>query len=134
MCDSPCAVRLYCNLSLMFPYNNHGQNLITGKKIEWSWLDLEFSSHFIHKTNDILWIFNHWTWMKFNRGNETMNELYFVDGRWIYINDLSSMNLFHIRISWNFITRVMTECMKSYDWRSIHSSTRIHKWHCMHVH
>jgi hypothetical protein len=104
------------------------------KRKEWSWLDLEFSSHFINKTNDISWIFNHWTWMKFNGGNETMNELYFVDGIWIYINDISSMNLFHMKISWNFITRVITECMRSYDQRSIRSWTWTHEWHCTRVH
>jgi hypothetical protein len=76
---------------------------------------LTWSSVFIHKTNDISWIFNHWTWMKFNGGNETKNELYFVEYeyksiiflQWTYFtlesHEISSQEL------WLNVWRVMTE-------------------------
>jgi hypothetical protein len=101
---------------------------IFGKFYGCSLFHLDFSSNFIHKTNHISWIFSHWTWMKFNGGNETMNELYFVYEIYLCINDISSTNLFHLKISWNFITRVMKEGS------FIHPSEFMNEIACMFIH
>jgi hypothetical protein len=85
---------------------------------------LDFSSNFIHKTNHTSWIFSHWTWMRkwiyewiiFCVRNIIMHKWYFFK------------NLFHLKISQNFITRVMKEGS------SIHQSEFMNEIACMFIH
>jgi hypothetical protein len=76
------------------------------------------------KKNHTSWIFSHWTRMKFNGGNETMNRLYFVYEIQLCINDTFLRNYFTLKYH---------EILSQELWRKVHPSINLNSWMRLHA-